>query len=189
MAKCKVLKSIAHNHAHSFTSLMNYRGGDYVMGHLLRYARQSGVHSWRVDILSGLVVPPLGVAGAIAESIASYTEWFPTHVASQGAEMTSIAAASMSLSFDLTQSRPVHHAPQYLESPYICRVEITDNRGKLWTAELRDWWYPESGTLEPRASATTLFARLSKAIRSIWQTVRATPWLHHNVRWSRQGGY
>jgi hypothetical protein len=36
MPRHKVLKGIAHNIGHSFTSLMNYAKDDYSMGHILR---------------------------------------------------------------------------------------------------------------------------------------------------------
>ncbi len=37
----KVLKGVAHNVGHSFTSLMNYADDDYTMGHILRFVRDA----------------------------------------------------------------------------------------------------------------------------------------------------
>jgi hypothetical protein len=42
MARYRVLKRVVHNVGHSFTSLMNFCGDDYVIGHILRFARGTG---------------------------------------------------------------------------------------------------------------------------------------------------
>jgi hypothetical protein len=79
----------------------------------------------------------------------------------------------MSIAFDLATQRPYRHAPEYLESPYVCRVEIEDDRGKLWAAELRDWWFLEAGTPGPGAAAGGA-ARLSTVVRRLGQYIRST---------------
>jgi hypothetical protein len=53
MSRYKVLKSVAHNIGHSFTSLMNYADDDYAMGHLLRFARRSGCNTLTSDFVTG----------------------------------------------------------------------------------------------------------------------------------------
>jgi hypothetical protein len=58
MARFKVLKSVAHNFGHSFTSLMNYAGDDYVMGHILRFARRSGCDTLTIDFVKREAGPP-----------------------------------------------------------------------------------------------------------------------------------
>jgi len=57
MPRTKVLKGVAHNIGSSFTSLMNYADDDYSLGHLLRFARQSGMNTLKIDLLSGLGEP------------------------------------------------------------------------------------------------------------------------------------
>ncbi len=42
MASHKTLKSVVRSEAESFTSLMNYRGDDFVMGHIIHT-------SWSTD--------------------------------------------------------------------------------------------------------------------------------------------
>lgn len=51
MAKRKVLKSVARSVADSFTSSMNYRTYDYVMGHILNAVRETGETTLHVDLL------------------------------------------------------------------------------------------------------------------------------------------
>ena len=50
MASHKTLKSVATSLAQSFTSLMNYSGDDYVTGHLVYAAWQTGGTECRVDL-------------------------------------------------------------------------------------------------------------------------------------------
>ena len=50
----KVLKGVAHNVGHSFTSLMNYADDDYTMGYILRFARDAGnVCQVSIEALAG----------------------------------------------------------------------------------------------------------------------------------------
>ena len=71
MARYKVLKSVAHSFAHSFTSLMNYSGDDYVMGHLLRRAEDIGEPALAVDVLTGKAEPGALLTRDVAQSVAS----------------------------------------------------------------------------------------------------------------------
>ena len=172
MARYKVLRGVAHSFAHSFTSLMNYAGDDYVMGHLLRRARESGEGSFVVDILTGSASPPALLRGEIDRSVRRYCEWFPKLVASHKSEMRFIRAARMSVTFELSKRRPVRHAPGLEESPYVCRVQIEDDRGKTWSAELQGWWYPETEVSSTRGgrrrNLRTAVSRLGQIIRSMW---------------------
>jgi len=171
MARYKVLKSVAYSFGHSFTSLMNYRGDDYVMGHLLRRAREVGEGTLRVDLLSGNAGPASLLAPPVADSVTSYIEWFPKLVASHQTSMQFIRSARMSIAFDLAIRRPVRYAPTFEESPYTCRVEIEDDRGKPWVAEIRDWWYPEAGTPgwdAKEGRQVSLLSRLGQLVRTIW---------------------
>jgi len=54
MPRYKVLKGVAHNIGHSFTSLMNYAIDDYTMGHVLRLARQTGRDTLIIDLVTVL---------------------------------------------------------------------------------------------------------------------------------------
>jgi hypothetical protein len=53
MPRFKVLKGVAHNIGHSFTSLMNYSVDDYSMGHILRYARETEIDTLVLDFVIG----------------------------------------------------------------------------------------------------------------------------------------
>jgi len=57
MPRFKVLKGVAHNIGHSFTSSMNYAIDDYTMGHVLRFARYSGNDTLHIDFTTGVGKP------------------------------------------------------------------------------------------------------------------------------------
>ena len=152
---------------------MNYVGNDYVMGHLLRRARNTGEATLTVDILTGSASPPALLSQEIAGSVRHYSEWFPKLVASHKSDMQFVRAARLSVSFDLSKRRPVRDAPDLEESPYVCRVEIEDDREKIWSAEMRDWWYPEPES-SPQSRGHTRrvrwVSRLGQMIRSVWSS-------------------
>jgi len=143
MPRYKVLRSVAHNIGHSFTSLMNYADDDYVMGHILRFARQSGRDTLTIDFVAGTGTPRQLLRKPLSEVPARYTKFFWDLVHRHGSERSYVARASLTVRFDLSQERPARDAPQFLESPYTCHVRVTDKRGKEYVAEFKDWWFPE----------------------------------------------
>ncbi len=164
MARYKVLKSVAHSFGHSFVSLMNYRDHDYVMGHLLTQARRTRTNRFVLDILSGKTAPAGLLTPVTADSVESYAIWFPKLVASHRTDLRFIRTAAMDIAFDLNVERRVR-GTELLESPFVCRVTIVDDRGKEWTAEIRNWWYPEAtgpvgGTAKRRGLVRRLLGRL-----------------------------
>ena len=142
MAKYRVLKSVAHNIGHSFTSLMNFRGDDYVMGHLLNAARKSGISTLQVDLLSSEAKPRELLPPPVAASVESYTARFPELVRANGSELSFVARATLTVTFDASRTREVSGTP-FVESPYKCVVELVDHRGKDYGVTLTGWWYPE----------------------------------------------
>jgi hypothetical protein len=167
MPRYKVLKGVAHNIGHSFTSLMNYAGDDYSMGHILRFARESGIDTLKIDFMTGEAGPADLLCDPISEMPRWYIKMFWDMVASSGSDRALIQSASLKLKYDLTQtrSRPVPGkvllrpvAAEYakrngitsiVESPYQCDVSIIDVRGKEYSACFRDWWHVERCPLIP----------------------------------------
>jgi hypothetical protein len=143
MARYKVLKGVAHNIGHSFTSLMNYAGDDYVMGHILRFARHTGRDTLTIDFVRGEAGPPELLAEPISDLPARYTEWFWDLVQRSGSDRALVQDATLKLRYDIGTKRPHHSAPQFIESPFICDVRITDVRGKDYLAHFDGWWRPE----------------------------------------------
>jgi hypothetical protein len=143
MSRYKVLKSVAHNVGHSFTSLMNYAGDDYVMGHILRFARLTGRDKLTIDLVTGEGIPVELLQEPISEIPARYTRFFWSLINSQGSDRGCVKAASITLRYDIETQRPLLRNPKITESPYVCDVSITDDRGKTHTSHFEAWWYPE----------------------------------------------
>ena len=143
MVSHKHLKSISHNFSHSFISLMNYINGDYILGHILRQARRTGLNTLTIDILSGAASPAGLVTKEIKDSIGYYVKWFPDLVQSSGSSMDFIKSATMIIEYDLTKEQPFQLGSDYMESPFECTMIILDDRNKEYRYTHNGWWYPE----------------------------------------------
>ena len=172
MARYKVLRSVAHAVGHSFTSLMNYGGDDYVMGHLLTQARATGESTLLVDLLTGHAAPATLLTPPVARSVAGYVEWLPKLVQTHQTDMRWVRAARMTVAFDLSRTRESRHSPTLLESPYVCRVEIEDDRGRMWVREQVGWWYPET-TLSHELQPGRPDRHWLGGVRAAWDRLRA----------------
>jgi hypothetical protein len=143
VARYKVLRSVAHNIGHSFTSLMNYAGDDYVMGHILRLARLTGRDTLTLDLVAGNATPVELLQEPISEIPAQYARFFWNLVDRHGSDRTYVKAATLTLHYDIHTQRPLHRNPKIMESPYTCDVRITDDRGRAHSSHFSAWWYPE----------------------------------------------
>src|SRR5262249_5356522 len=143
MPKHKTLKSVARSIADQFTSLMNYAGDDYVMGHLVNAARAFHRSTLNVNWITGRADPPDLLVPAVANSIQFYTRAFPDLVKRSQCDMSFVREAALTIQFDLAKTRPRFAGDPFLETPYICHVSIIDDRGKSYTATVSGSWYPE----------------------------------------------
>lgn len=143
VAKHKALQSVVNSFVASFTSLMNYSGNDYVMGHILTAARETGKARLDVDLLSGHIEPEEFRRNPIVSSVAYRCADFPKLVERSGSDPAFVATATMSIEFDIETEQPVRHAPHLRQSPFVCTVAVTDDRGRTYQAVRKDWWYPE----------------------------------------------
>lgn len=134
MPRYKVLKGVAHNIGHSFTSLMNYSGDDYVMGHILRFARQTGHDTLTIDFVTREVRPPELVGPPISEIPAHYVKCFWESIGRQGSDPAYVRAARLTLQYDIRSERLLKSDPQFMKSKYLCDVVIIDNRGKQYAS-------------------------------------------------------
>ena len=110
---------------------------DHLLGRLLSDARRTGAATLRLDILTGAATPEVLVSRSLARTLERYVDGFPDLVAGGHTDMQYIRGARMELTFDLATERPVEGAANLRESPFLCRVEIDDDKGKTWIAELR----------------------------------------------------
>jgi hypothetical protein len=151
MPRVKVVKGVAHNIGSSFTSLMNYAGDDYSMGHVLRFARESGIDTLKIDLLRGQGSPARLLVGPISALPEWYSKMFLRLVQSAGSDRELIQAATLKLSYDLQRNRP-SPIPGESQSPYTCDVSILDTRGKDYGAHFSGWWFVERMELNKPSS-------------------------------------
>jgi hypothetical protein len=150
MARYKVLKSVAHNLAHSFASDVSWVDGDYALGHLLRRAVATGQSEVSVDLMSGDVRPPGFGETAGGRYLEQMSAWFRDWlVPVNDTSLDYIIAAQMVIDFDLASLAPAHkpwlrQSPEALEPgcSYRISVSITDDRGREWGAMLTGTQYP-----------------------------------------------
>lgn len=140
MSRYKVLPSIAHNVAQALTRPSHEHEDDrHLLGDLLGDARKTGQSTLRVDLMTGDATPDALVTRSLARAMARYVQGFPALVAGHGSDMQYVKAARLQITFDLAGERPAEDASGRKESPYTLRVEIDDDRGKTWHAELHGW--------------------------------------------------
>jgi hypothetical protein len=123
---------------------MNYAGSDYVMGHILRFARISGRDTLTIDFVNRAADPFELSAPPISDVLVNYTERFWELVHAYGSEKALVQSAKLTLRYDIATTRPHHlSGGRLVESPYVCDVLITDTAGKTYAAHFEGWWYPE----------------------------------------------
>ena len=144
MTSHKPLKSVSHNFGHSFISLMNYVNDDYFLGHLLKQARKTKCNKLTVDILKNIAEPTELLTDQIRQSIEHWSKWFPTLVETSGSTMDYVTSATMTIGFDLQQTRPYVGNDDDYESPFICEIVIIDDRGKEYKRKQEGWWFTET---------------------------------------------
>jgi hypothetical protein len=142
MPSHKVLKSITRSIADSFTSLMNYSGDDYVMGHIVFESWRTSLRKIEIDLLNKIYRPQNIGNIDIITSIESYCSRFKSIVKRSNSDISFIKSAKLEiLVFD--NKRRCSNNSEYFESQYECTMVIIDDRDKKYKTELGGWWYPE----------------------------------------------
>ncbi len=142
MASHKTLKSVVRSLAESFTSLMNYHTDDYVMGHVVLAAWSTGARELRVDLLTGAVDPSALLTPPVRDVIAGYVERLPELIRRSNSDPAFVIEAELRVTVDPTTRRPCNWSV-HDESPFTCTVRIVDERGKIYSHCIQDWWFPE----------------------------------------------
>ena len=164
MPSHKVLNSVVRSLVESFTSLMNYSGDDYVMGHAVQAAWQSGDTNITANLLTGSISQSRLLVEPVIDSINQYIKGFPSLVERSGSSMEFIKQAELILTIDPSIRRPIDNGSPLYESPFTCSAILIDERGKVYKYGVSAWWYPEHPPLnEGKLSILTMrFLRLIK---------------------------
>ena len=130
MARYKILKSVAHNFAHSFVSVMNYWGRDYTMCHLVRRSKLKGRNRFDIDVLTRSVQPVELVTRDIAAAVESYCNGFGRFVTAGGAALDMVAEAKLHLT--VRHGRVTGLRKKELFAFIDAEMTIVDDRGKRY---------------------------------------------------------
>jgi hypothetical protein len=128
MARYKILKSVAHNFAHSFVSVMNYYGRDYTMCHLVRRSKLKGKNRFHIDVLARNVQPVDLVTREIATAVESYCDGFGRFVTSGGAALDMVSEAKLELT--VRHGKVTGIKDKQLFAFIDAEMTIVDDRGK-----------------------------------------------------------
>ncbi len=140
MPKLKVLKSVAHNLAHSYLSLMNYIDGEYTAERLFQIAKDSGENQIHIDVLNKIIRPEIYNTPEIQKSLIYMEKSFDSLINPEKITRDYIKSVEIRIAFHLDQTRP-SKTVEGLELPsYDCVSEITDINGKVHSKSVVEWW-------------------------------------------------
>ena len=129
MARYKVLKSVAHNLAHSFASVMNYTGDDYFACHLLRGAIRTKSRTLTFDVRRRLVGPTELLNRGIVAACDGYAQDFGRLIAASGAALDMVD--SVVLTARITPSEASQRAGRKTVTGRLdVAVRLVDDRGR-----------------------------------------------------------
>jgi hypothetical protein len=133
-------KVAAHNFGRSFTNTPNLASRDHTMSYLTRLAVAEHERAFTLNLLTGVAIPEALTAAPVNEAVSHYVRWFPQVIAQEGLAFRSIHAASMTIVFDLANTRTTDEDGGTLSVDFGCTVSIEDDRGHAHVAEFQDTW-------------------------------------------------
>jgi hypothetical protein len=92
--KYKNIKSMLHNFAHSFVSLMNYVDNKYIIDILSEIMKKAENKEVKIYFPSGKIEPPPNDHNkkrTIDKSIGYYNDWLPKHAQSHNVELEKLS--------------------------------------------------------------------------------------------------
>jgi hypothetical protein len=140
MPRMKMLKSIAHNVAHSYLSLMNYIDGEYTVERLFQIAKESMQTNIIIDILQQSIEPSVYATPQIKISLTYLKDAFERLLDSEKISFDSIQSAKIRVGFDLKGTKISSNVPDLELPKYKCESEIIDLNGKVYKKEVVEWW-------------------------------------------------
>ncbi len=140
MLRINMLKSIAHNTAHSYLSLMNYIDGDYTVERIFKIAKRSEQTSIEIDILNKTIEPQVFSTPQIKVSLDYLIDTFVSLLSSEEIPLDYIQSAKIKINFDLQETKQSRDVPGLEFPKYKCVSEIIDRNGKSYSKEVVEWW-------------------------------------------------
>jgi hypothetical protein len=138
MPKLKVLKSIGHNLAHSYLSLMNYREGNYICSLLEDIARQHNEPHIVIDVLHSQIQPTLFNIPVIQTSLLDMRKELVRLLHADKLTIDDVQSITITIDFQLENTLQLRSGLEVI--PYKCVVDIEDCNGKSYQSSVREWW-------------------------------------------------
>jgi hypothetical protein len=126
VSSLKPLKSVAHNLAHQFASILNYWYDDYAIHHLAKAAKL-------IDVLNGTVSPPEIKSGVVAEIIPTLKASLASLLEKEGVSPELVNSATLSYNFDVGRKYVLYNLPTY-----ECVSSLSTVAGKTYEAHLTE---------------------------------------------------
>ena len=147
----RVLRSVAHDVSEALVSRNDDVAGYWALGQLLSHALATSITSYRVDLVCGASAPSL-VGTPLSSIPGSWADVFWANVERKKLARALIRRAIATVEFDLTRRRPAVHHDELVEHPFICRVEVDDDRGRTYVATAEAWCFPHDPRVELKSA-------------------------------------
>ncbi len=141
MATHKVLRSIAHNTAHSLLSDMWWVADGFFYEHLYDAARAANTPHVEIDMQTGGVVPSAVATTPVRDALQHLPQAFARWVETGGAKTEMVQSARVVIDYDFVKSPPdPMTVPGRRRLYYQCVAEIVNDRGHRYSAPVVQHW-------------------------------------------------
>lgn len=136
----KSLKSVGHNLAHSYLSMVNYDEGNYIVDHIFKLAKETKRTNIKIDVKNMIIEPEEYNIPVLRRSLVYLKEKFVGLLASEKLSIDEISKAYIYIGFDLGNTKLSKTVPNLELPSYNCNVEIVDINDKSHSASVVEWW-------------------------------------------------
>jgi len=140
MPSIKKIKAIAHNTAHSYLSLMNYDGAEYIVERLFQIAKNTKQTNIKINILKPAIEPVVYETPEIINSLKYLKCNLEQLLKAEAFTFEDIQSATISIDFKLEETKQSENVPGLELPKYKCESEIVDLNGKVHKKEIVEWW-------------------------------------------------
>lgn len=136
----KSLRSVGHNLAHSYLSMVNYDEGNYIVEHIYIIAKETKRTNIKIDVKNMIIEPEEYSIPVLRRSLLYLKENFARLLASEKLSINEINNAIIYIDFDLSKTQLSKSVPSLELPSYNTNVEIVDVNSKKHSASVVEWW-------------------------------------------------
>lgn len=130
------MKTIASGIASSFSSRNNDVDGYWGMGIFYKEAINSGSNNFSLNLITGESTPPFKYSKRIATP---YYEFLCQQMEKLGFEEFQVTDAVVEVEFNANPTKRQIIFKSTWGEPFVCKVSLTDDNNRVWSAEFREW--------------------------------------------------